>query len=170
MQNSEGQQNSAEFRGSGNADRSANVPDYGADSSETLGIPGVTVASAIAIRPPLSGTINMPVRIDGKSGPEQQRAQFLPILSDYFKTLQVPVIQGREFTTQDRMGTPPVAIINRAMARFFWPNESAIGKRIQIDAPLLPNQPMRETWESSKRSCSTRDRNLDLSFISRMFR
>ena len=109
-----------------------------------LAIPGVTVASAIAIQPPLGGTITMPIRLDGSPRPEQQRAQFIPILSDYFKTLEVPVVQGREFTSQDRIGSPPVAIINRAMARLFWPNESALGKRIQVDAPLLPNQPMRE--------------------------
>jgi putative ABC transport system permease protein len=107
-------------------------------------IPGVSAASAIAIRPPFSGTINMPFRIGTNANVEALRAQFLPIMPDYFATLEVRVIQGREFTGQDRSGSQPVAVINRSMAERYWPNESAIGQLVTIDSPTLPNQPARE--------------------------
>ena len=54
------------------------------------------------------------------------------------------VVQGREFTLQDRARSLPLAVINQAMAHRFWPSESALGKQVQIDTLLLPNQPSRE--------------------------
>ena len=48
----------------------------------------------------------------------------------FFETLGVPLRAGRVFTEQDRAGTDPVAVISESVARRFWPNESAIGKRL----------------------------------------
>jgi putative ABC transport system permease protein len=107
-------------------------------------IPGVTAASGIAIFAPLSGSLNLPVRVDSAMPNAPDRAQFLPVLPDYFKTLQVRVIAGREFNSGDRLGTMPVAVINQAMAQRFWPSGSAMGKQVQVDTLLLPNQPVRE--------------------------
>jgi predicted permease len=50
----------------------------------------------------------------------------------YFSTLKLPLLEGREFTERDRDGVPPVAIVNRAMARRFWPNDEALGQRIKL--------------------------------------
>ncbi len=50
----------------------------------------------------------------------------------YFKTLQIPLIRGREFTDSDTAGAPEVVIINEEMARQFWPDEDALGKRIAL--------------------------------------
>jgi hypothetical protein len=50
----------------------------------------------------------------------------------FFETLGVPVIRGRAFTTSDREGSPPVAMVNQALARRYWPNEEPVGKRIRI--------------------------------------
>jgi putative ABC transport system permease protein len=47
----------------------------------------------------------------------------------YFETLEIPLKEGRTFTSNDRFGQTEVAIINEAMARKYWPNESAVGKR-----------------------------------------
>ncbi len=52
------------------------------------------------------------------------------ILGDYFKTMGIPVLQGRLFTEQDRTGTVPVIVINKAMADKFWPGQDPIGKRV----------------------------------------
>jgi predicted permease len=105
---------------------------------------GVSSASGIAIHPPNSGTINMPIRLPGRESQDQQRAQFLPIMPDYFRTLQVRVIQGREFGLQDTAGSVQVAIINETLARRFWPNENSIGSLIEIDTPLLPTETPRQ--------------------------
>jgi putative ABC transport system permease protein len=52
------------------------------------------------------------------------------IAGDYFKTMGIPLVQGRLFSSQDRKGTLQVAVINRAMAEKFWPGQNPIGKRV----------------------------------------
>jgi len=51
---------------------------------------------------------------------------------DYFATLGVPLVAGREFTAADRSGAPRVAIVSAAAARALWPGEEAVGRRINI--------------------------------------
>jgi predicted permease len=50
----------------------------------------------------------------------------------YFKTLGTGILLGREFTRVDRVGTPKVAVINKAMARYFFGNANPIGRRFSI--------------------------------------
>jgi putative ABC transport system permease protein len=52
------------------------------------------------------------------------------IESDYFKTLRIPVVQGRDFTPADRDGAEPVAIVSEATARRLWPGRSALGQHL----------------------------------------
>ena len=54
---------------------------------------------------------------------------------DYFRTLGLEMIQGREFTAADSPGKPLVAIVNRSFARQHWPGQSALGKRIGFPGP-----------------------------------
>ncbi len=51
---------------------------------------------------------------------------------DYFKTLRIPLIRGRAFTSDDRAGAKRVAIINEAAARRYWPDEDPLGKEIHL--------------------------------------
>jgi putative ABC transport system permease protein len=51
---------------------------------------------------------------------------------EYFETLRVPVLRGRGFTTADTPQSPGVVVINEAMARKFWPDQDAIGKRFRV--------------------------------------
>jgi len=108
------------------------------------GTAGVTAATGIAIFPPFSGSMNMPVQVDGAPTAEAQRSQFLPVMADYFKTLQVRVIFGREFTPADTAAARPVAVVNQAMAKRYWPNDSPLGKHVRVESPMLPNEPIRE--------------------------
>jgi putative ABC transport system permease protein len=105
-------------------------------------ITGVTAASGIAIYPPMSGALNLPVRVDDATA--QQRPQFLPVLPDYFKSLQVRVVEGREFRPTDTPEAAAVAIVNASMARRFWPGKSALGKTVRLDTPMVPNDPARQ--------------------------
>jgi putative ABC transport system permease protein len=57
----------------------------------------------------------------------------------YFKTMQIPIVKGRDFDDRDQPNTQRVVIVNQKMAEMLWPGESAVGKRIQIgtDSPNL---------------------------------
>ena len=54
------------------------------------------------------------------------------IMPNYFKTLRIPLVKGREFTDSDRKDTTLVAIANEAMAKHFWPGQDAVGKRFHF--------------------------------------
>jgi predicted permease len=59
---------------------------------------------------------------------------------NYFRSMGVPVLKGREFTQRDTLDSPGVIVINEAMARQFWPKEDPIGKAIRLggsDGPRL---------------------------------
>ena len=57
------------------------------------------------------------------------------IISDhYFETMGIPLVQGRGFTTHDDGDAPPVVIVNRTMARRFWPGRNPVGQRIAFPA------------------------------------
>jgi predicted permease len=51
---------------------------------------------------------------------------------DYFSTLGVPIVSGREFSPDDRDISTPVAIINETMAAQYWPNQNPLGKRLRL--------------------------------------
>jgi predicted permease len=51
------------------------------------------------------------------------------VAPDYFRTLGLPLLMGREFTERDVAGAPLVAIVNESFAKYYFPNESPIGKR-----------------------------------------
>jgi hypothetical protein len=51
----------------------------------------------------------------------------------YLEALAIPMVRGRRFTSADRMGAPPVAVVSEAAARLLWPGEDALGKRFRSD-------------------------------------
>jgi predicted permease len=57
------------------------------------------------------------------------------VSTDYLKTIGIPLKEGRHFDKSDNAQSLPVAIINETMARQYWPNENALGKRFKIGDP-----------------------------------
>lgn len=57
------------------------------------------------------------------------------VSADYLKTMGVQIVQGRPFAETDNEQSIPVAIVNEAMARIYWPGESATGKRFKLGDP-----------------------------------
>ena len=57
---------------------------------------------------------------------------FRAVTQDYFKTMEIPVLKGRDFTDREIKGGPDVVIINKTMETRFFPNGDALGQRIQI--------------------------------------
>lgn len=51
---------------------------------------------------------------------------------EYFAVMQVPLLAGRPFSSQDKADSPHVTIINRKMASTLWPHQNAVGKRIKL--------------------------------------
>jgi len=52
----------------------------------------------------------------------------------YFRTLAVPIVEGREFLLTDRADTPRVVIVNEQFVRKYYPNQGAIGKRLRLNS------------------------------------
>jgi predicted permease len=50
---------------------------------------------------------------------------------DYFRTMRIPMVAGRDFGAGDTPDAPPVVIINQSMARMLWPDQKALGRRIR---------------------------------------
>ncbi len=73
----------------------------------------------------------------------RQRAASPSIASsrpNYFATMRVPFVAGRDFNDRDTDTSPPVVIVNEALARREFPHESPLGKRITLgDGARLPN-------------------------------
>jgi macrolide transport system ATP-binding/permease protein len=55
-----------------------------------------------------------------------------PVTPDYFRTLSIPLLQGRDFDAKDVEGAQPVAIVNEAMAAKFWPDANPIGREFKM--------------------------------------
>jgi predicted permease len=66
---------------------------------------------------------------------EDLEFHFSVIGPGYFRCLGISVLRGREFTAQDRMGAPRVAMVNETFARRFWPDQDPLGKRLSIEGP-----------------------------------
>jgi predicted permease len=98
--------------------------------------PGVESAT-IADAPPLVGAAGFsrtifPEGQDETSGYRGTLTQLNNITPNFFETLRIPLVSGREFNDSDRATTKPVAIASEAMAKHFWPNENAVGKRFHF--------------------------------------
>jgi predicted permease len=59
---------------------------------------------------------------------------------DYFKTMRVPLLQGRAFTEGDQDGSLPVAIVNEDLARRYWPNGDAVGNHLRLSGDTVTRQ------------------------------
>lgn len=55
-----------------------------------------------------------------------------PVGPDYFATMQIPLMRGRDFSMNDRDGTPKVAIVNESMARHYFGDADPIGRFVSI--------------------------------------
>ena len=71
--------------------------------------------------------------IDGRppvSPGEEPELETRTVAGDYFRTMGIPVLQGRDFTQQDRADAPPVGLVNQSFVREYFPDENPIGARI----------------------------------------
>ena len=88
-------------------------------------LPGVVSASPSVFMSMFSAGQIWPVTATGSS--DKVDALWNPVGPQYFSTLGTRIIEGREFTAQDREGAPPVAIVNEVLARRLSPDRPAVG-------------------------------------------
>jgi predicted permease len=96
--------------------------------------PGVESAT-IASNYPLAGGLLRTVFPEGQdesSGYRGTLIQIDDVAPNFFLTLRIPFVSGREFNDGDRRDTNAVAIVSEAMAKQLWPNQSAVGKRFHF--------------------------------------
>jgi predicted permease len=95
------------------------------------GVESATIASNFPLGGGLARTV-FPEGQDEASGYRGTLTQLDDITPNFFSTLHIPLVRGREFTDADRKDTTQVAIIDEAMAKQFWPNENAVGRRFHF--------------------------------------
>jgi len=112
-------------------------------------IPGVTSASASASLPLAGDAISSSIEMGGQPTPLGSRASadFNAVTPKYFRTMGIPLVQGRDFTEHDDSKSTPVVIVNRTLVRRFFANQDPIGKQVRpgIGNGFGPGEPpMRE--------------------------
>jgi predicted permease len=103
------------------------------------GKPGI-VAAAITTTLPTEFYGASAYTIEGErdSAWKLKFALFTSTYGDYFRTMDIPLLDGRTFTMDDRADTPLVVIVNQSMAKHCWPGQSAVGKRMHAGNPHKP--------------------------------
>jgi putative ABC transport system permease protein len=108
------------------------------------GLPGVSSAGAASFLPVSGGGGLIQFNIQGrapKSPHDFVAAGYRTVTQSYFETLKIPLLKGRFIEASDTERSMPVAVINAAMARTFWPNDNPLGKGIQLGATPDPQYP-----------------------------
>ena len=103
------------------------------DRVRTLpGIESATLARVV----PFTYTVysSAAIEVDGYQPPpnEQPTVEYNQVAEDYFGTIGIPIVSGREFARADNENAPPVAIINQTMAAKYWPGKNALGQRLKV--------------------------------------
>ncbi|HEY6271767.1 MAG TPA: ABC transporter permease [Terriglobales bacterium] len=109
--------------------------------------PGVRSASAVTPLPLGGDEADCGFQIEGSPVPEASapNTHYTAAEPDYFRTMGIPFLQGRDFTPRDDLETTPVIIINQTLAELFFPGQNPIGQRIKPGIGNGYNEPpMRE--------------------------
>jgi len=106
-------------------------------------VPEVQAVAVHVDQPFQGGGRRETFNVEGHDDPSPGRGHsaFFNIVSGrFFVAMDMPVIRGRGFDGRDTAASAPVAIVNETMARTFWPEQDAIGKRIRYYYDKNPNR------------------------------
>jgi len=103
--------------------------------AKTRALPGVEAASLASDTPISGGWDQLSLVVEGYTPREGERtsSDVTVVSNDYFKVLGIPLLTGRDFNDQDRLGTPKAVILNEKMARHFFGTIDVLGKRIGLE-------------------------------------
>jgi putative ABC transport system permease protein len=99
-------------------------------------LPGVQSAGGVMILPMTDDQAVISFEDPEHPVPEGERpsADLAPVTPEYFSTMRIPLLQGRDFSDRDEFRAPQVMIVNRAFADKFFPGEDILGKRLKPGA------------------------------------
>jgi putative ABC transport system permease protein len=95
-------------------------------------VPGVESAALVRAVPLSGNGGTIGYTVVGRPAPDPKsvpQAYFHLVTPDYFRTLRIPLLKGRDFTDRDDLQSPLVSVVNETFARKAFPGEDAIGKR-----------------------------------------
>jgi putative ABC transport system permease protein len=104
-------------------------------------IPGVQSAGVVETVPLDGATEGSAIRFPDRAAAKAKEnpfANYNIASPGYFSAVGTPVLRGRDFLETDTEGSTPVALINNAMAKKFWPNEDPIGRQVGLANPQFP--------------------------------
>jgi predicted permease len=107
-------------------------------------LPGVALQGA-ASSPPFTSSGWGEFAVEGYTPPSNEpelQADIRVITDDYFRVMEIPLLQGRFFSESDTIDNQHVLVIDKKMADHFWPNENPIGKHVR------PNGDPKTPWAS----------------------
>ena len=99
-------------------------------------LPGVESAGGVMVLPMTYNGITISFEDPEHPTSEGQRpgADLSPITPDYFRTMQIPLLRGRDFSERDDMKSAQVIVVNQAFAQKFFPGEEVLGKKLKPGA------------------------------------
>ena len=98
-------------------------------------VPGVQSAAIVNFIPLAGSNASDAFLVEGLPEPppgQDYVGRYRVCTPDYFQTMGIAILRGRDFTASDKADTGPVAIINETMARKYWTNGDAVGKRFRF--------------------------------------
>jgi putative ABC transport system permease protein len=107
-------------------------------------LPGVDNAAICNLFPYDDGNWLIPFQVEGEGLPREQAhvASLRQVTRGYFETLGIPVLHGRAFETGDRAGTMPVAVVDRALAERYWPDQDPVGRILRPVGGTFDGRPL----------------------------
>ena len=104
-------------------------------AADVKAMPGVQSVGFVSAGPQFGGfetTDVLPEGVTATDAGDYPQAVYFNTGQNYFATMGIPLLRGRDFSSTDNASAPQVAIINQTMAQRFWPNENAVGKRLTL--------------------------------------
>lgn len=106
--------------------------------TRTQAEPGIRGAAMAVPTPLADGFINLAFDIVGKpplSAADSRTANYAAVSTEYLRVMGIPLLEGRFFEKRDILSSPRVAVISKAMAQTYFPNENPIGRQIVCSFP-----------------------------------
>ena len=116
------------------ADSSSRAAFFAQAVERVRAVPGVRAAALVEMTPMTGNWDVTAYLVEGQPAPAPGRAPeagLNAVTDGYFGTMGIPLLAGRDFDAGDRLGTRPVVIVSRELARRAWPGSSALGRRIR---------------------------------------